>query len=69
LISVIGGLIVCTAALPHGRSWMIAWSAIFSMLLLCIFLAMLDAFSSILAYRRTLPATIRRTLGDDSKQL
>jgi hypothetical protein len=69
LISLIGGLIVCTAAIPHGRVWMLAWSVVLSMTLLCIFLAMIDAFSSLLAYRWTLPTTIRRTLGDDSKQL
>lgn len=69
LISVIGGLIVVTAAIPHGRNWMVVWSAIFSLLLLCIFLAMVDALSSIWAYRRTLPATIRATLGEDTKHL
>lgn len=68
LISVIGGLIVCTAAIPHGRNWIIAWSAIFFFLLMCIFLAMLDALSSIFSYKRTLPSTLRSTLGEDSKQ-
>jgi ABC-type multidrug transport system fused ATPase/permease subunit len=69
LISLIGAIIVGTAAVPHGRVWALLWSVVFTLILFCILLAMLDAFSSLLAYRRTLPATMRHTLGDDSKQL
>lgn len=68
LIAAIGGLIVCTAAIPHGKHWMLAWSTIFVLLLLVILLAILDAFSSIIAYRRSLTTTLRSTLQDDSKQ-
>ncbi|MFO0941275.1 MAG: hypothetical protein U0930_10950 [Pirellulales bacterium] len=68
LICIIGGMIVTTAAIPHGRYWMIAWSAIFFLLLICILLAMLDALSSLFAYRHTLPSTLRGTIGEDANQ-
>lgn len=66
LLALIGGLIVCTAAIPHGRPWMWTWASIFFLLLICIFLAMLDALSSILVYKHSIPSTMRGTLVESS---
>lgn len=67
LLCLIGGMIVCTAAFPHDRTWIIAWSAIFFLVLLCILLAMLDAVSSLVAYRHTLPSALRGTIDEDQQ--
>lgn len=67
LLILIGGLIVTTAFVPHGRVWMLLWSAILVLLLVCILLAMLDAFSSLVGYRRALPEAARRSFGNSQE--
>lgn len=61
LLVVIGALIACTAFVPHGRTWMLFWSGILLLLLVCILLAMIDAMSSLAGYRRALPEAARRS--------
>lgn len=61
LLVAIGGLIAATAFVPHGRTWMLFWSGILLLLLVCILLAMIDAMSSLAGYRRALPEAARRS--------
>ena len=61
LMILIGGLIVSTAFVPHGHTWMLIWSVILLSLMMCILLAMIDAFSSLAGYKRALPEAARRS--------
>ncbi|MFK7734506.1 MAG: hypothetical protein AB8B50_00660 [Pirellulaceae bacterium] len=63
MLILIGGLIVATAFIPHGRVWMLFWCGILVLLFGCILLAMLDAMSSLAGYKRALPEAARRTFG------
>lgn len=65
LLISIGAIIVATAFVPHGRAWMLLWTAILVLLLICILLAMIDAMSSLAGYRQALPEAARRSLGSD----
>lgn len=64
VIVAIGVQIAATSFIPHGRAWMAVWSVILLLLLLCIFLAMVDAMGSLAGYRRALPEAARRSFTD-----
>ncbi len=68
LLAIAGGAIVSSAFVPHGRSWMLLWTAILVVLLFCIMFAMIDALTSLAGYRNALPVAARRTLGDRGDQ-
>ena len=68
LLILIGSIIVATAFVEHGKVWMLLWSGILMLLLLCIFLAMIDAYSSLASYRRALPEAARRSFTDAERQ-
>jgi hypothetical protein len=68
LISLMGIVMIAVGGIPHGRVWIWTWASIFVMLLLCVTLAMLDAVSSLIAYRKALPSTMRSTLGNNSRK-
>ena len=63
LLGIIGGAIMASVFVPHGRVWMLLWCAILVLLLVCILFAMIDAFSSLAGYRRALPEAARRSFG------
>ncbi|GAB5405317.1 MAG: hypothetical protein Aurels2KO_35480 [Aureliella sp.] len=65
LLAVIGGAIATAAFVPHGRGWILLWCCILAAVMLCIFLAMLDAVSSLASYRRALPEAARRSFGSE----
>ncbi len=67
LLAIVGGIIVATAFIPHGRTWMLAWCVILALVMLCIFFAMIDAFSSLASYRNALPEAARRSFGEQSE--
>lgn len=62
LFGLIGAAMIGSIFVPRGRSWLVLWCAILVLLLFCILFAMVDAFSSMAAYRRALPEAARRTL-------
>lgn len=61
MIAIIGGAIAAAAFVPHTRYWMLLWCAILAAVMFCIFLAMLDALSSLAGYRSALPEAARRS--------
>jgi threonine/homoserine/homoserine lactone efflux protein len=65
LLVLIGISIFSAAFVPHGRTWMLLWSVILVLLLVCILFAMIDAFSSLAGYRRALPEAVRRSFGNE----
>lgn len=65
LLAIIGGAIAASAFVPHGRTWILLWCTILAAVMLCIFLAMLDAVSSLASYRRALPEAARRSFGQE----
>lgn len=67
LIALIGIAIIASAFVPHGRSWMLLWSAILLLVLTCILFALLDAFSSLSGYRRALPEAARRSFSREQQ--
>jgi hypothetical protein len=62
LLGIIGATMIGSIFVPRGRGWLVLWSAILVLLLFCILFAMIDAFSSMAAYRRALPEAARRSL-------
>lgn len=62
LLSMIGGAIIGSVFVPRGQVWVGLWCLILLMLLVCILLAMFDAFSSFAGYRRALPEITLRSL-------
>ena len=64
LLIAIGAIILATAFVAHGKVWMLLWSGVLLLLLICIFLAMLDAYSSLASYKRALPEAARRSFTD-----
>ena len=65
LVIAIGGLITLTAFVRHGSAWMLLWTVILLLLMVCIVLAVIDALSSLSSYRKALPQAARRSLGSD----
>ncbi len=65
LLLLTGGGIVATAFVTHGREWMLLWTAILLLLLICILFAMIDALTTLAGYRRALPEAARRSFGKD----
>ncbi len=65
LLALVGGAIASAAFVPHGRTWILLWCCILAAVMLCIFLAMLDAVSSLASYRRALPEAARRSFGQE----
>lgn len=65
MVAIIGGAIAAAAFVPHTRYWMLLWCAILAAVMFCIFLAMLDAFSSLAGYRRALPEAARRSFAEE----
>ena len=63
LICLVGVLIISAGCVPHGQAWVILWSAILVLLMICIMLAMVDAISSFAGYKRALPEAARRSFG------
>ena len=63
IICITGLLIAVTGIVAHGQAWVILWSAILLLLMICILLAMIDAMSSLAGYKRALPEAARRSLG------
>ena len=61
LLGLTGGLVLCSAFVPHGRSWMALWLLIFLALLVTVILAGLDAISSMIGYRKSIPEVARRS--------
>ena len=61
LLFVIGAAILVAGLIPHGRTWVLLWLAIFAGLLICILFASIDAFSSLAGYKRALPEAARRS--------
>jgi hypothetical protein len=69
LLILIGGSIMASAFVPHGRVWIVLWMANLLLLLLCILFAIIDAFSTLAGYRRALPEAARRSLGGERESL
>lgn len=67
LLALIGAAIFLSSVVPRGRLWMLMWSAILLLLMICVMLAMVDAFSSLASYRRALPEAARRSLGSEQQ--
>ncbi len=65
MLAIIGGAIATAAFVPHGRTWILLWCCILAAVMFCIFLAMLDAVSSLASYRRALPEAARRSFGQE----
>ena len=65
LIAIIGVAIMASPFVQPGKPWLLTWISILLLLLLCVLLAMLDAFSSLAGYRRVLPEVARQQLGND----
>ena len=64
LMILIGILITATAFLSRGELWIVMWSLVLVLLLLCIVLAMVDACGSLAGYKRALPEAARRSFGN-----
>ena len=71
LLILMGLMIFASSFFPHGqgsksddRTWMFMWIAILGLVLICIFLAMVDAMSSLAGYKRALPEAARRSFSD-----
>jgi len=67
LLGILGVLIAYSAALPRGRSWMLLWCVVLAGLTLCLFLAMLDALSSLAGYRQAVPEIARQSFSSDAE--
>ena len=61
LLGMTGGVMFVCAFVPHGRTWMALWLLIFLSLLTTLVLAGLDAISSMVGYRKSIPEVARRT--------
>lgn len=65
LLGILGVLIAYSAAIPRGRGWMLLWCVVLAGLTLCLFLAMLDALSSLAGYRQAVPEVARQSFASD----
>lgn len=63
LLMAMGGIMAGSGVVPHGNVWLGMWFSILLVLLVCIFLAFLDALSSLAGYREALPEAARRSFG------
>ncbi len=63
LLMAMGVAIAIAGIVPHGNTWVALWFTILAVLLVCIFLAFLDALSSLAGYREAIPEAARRSFG------
>jgi hypothetical protein len=63
LLMTIGIIMSASGFVPHGNLWVAMWFLILLILLVCIFLAFLDALSSLAGYREAIPEAARRSFG------
>lgn len=56
---------IASVLLSHGPAWIALWCIVLVLLLVCVLLALMDAYSSFAGYRHALPEAARRSLNAD----
>ncbi len=69
MLAVVGVAIVSTAFIQQMPIKLVVWSGVLVLLMISIVLAMADAVSSLMGYRRALPEAARKSLSKDSRLL
>ncbi len=68
LLGLIGCLVFSAAFVPRtkgSQAWILLWCVIMTLVMMCVLLAMLDAFSSLASYRSALPEAARRSFAEE----